>query len=192
MSQIADTENALMRLLGECQLPEGVSIESAPGEWSPGYVQRLLSSTPAVRLGFLGARPWSPEERSTSLVMRAEWAAYCIVGWQGQDQAMRRLAVDGGYDMTARVAPILHGAIIEDAERQRLPIPDVTGIEVLTDAALDAANLWIAAVVVEVELPLDIPEDCQGPLDDFLRVRGDMVHAPDPAAPVPLAVDLPQ
>lgn len=191
MSQIADTENALMRTLEGCQLPAGVSIETAPGEWSPGYIQRLLDKTPAVRLAFLGAQPF--ETTATALQMRAEWAAYCIVGWAGQDQSMRRLAVDGGYDMVARVAPILHSAPLMDAQRppQRLPLPSVTGIEVLTDAAYDTANLWIAAVLVEVELPLDIPEDCTGPLDDFLRVRG-RFDLPDPAPDLPLAVDIPR
>ena len=54
MSQIEDTENALLALLGDCQLPPEISIDSAPNAWSGNYVRELLSSAPAVRLAFLG------------------------------------------------------------------------------------------------------------------------------------------
>ena len=171
MSQIGDTENALLGLLKTCQLPSGVHIASAPHAWDAGFVQRLIPQTPAVLLAFLGAQPHADTASSTSLNLTASWGVYAVVGWNGQSEERRRLAVDGGYDIVARVAPILHNAIIEDPARQRLPIPSVTGIEVLTDSALDLANLWICEVLVEVELPLYIPEDCEGPLDAFIRVR---------------------
>ena len=191
MSQIGDTENALLGLLRTCQLPAAVHIGSAPSRWDAGYVQRLISSSPSVLLAFLGAEPHADTASSTSLNLSASWAVYCVVGWRGKTQEERRLAVDGGYDIVARVAPILHNAIIEDPARQRLPIPSVVGIEKLTDSALDIGNLWVREVMVEVELPLDIPEDCEGPLDDFLRVRGPLV-VPDPADDIDIAVDLPQ
>lgn len=100
---------------------------------------------------------------------------------------MRRLATDGGYDLVGRVAPILHGAMLttENGNRIDLPtLPVVTAIEVLTDAALDQANPWAAGVRVQVELRLPIPDDCEGPLDDWLRVGAsfDIPHGkPAPA-----------
>ena len=47
----------------------------------------------------------------------------------------------------------------------------MTSIEVITDAPMDAAHLWVSEILIEIELPLDIPEPCQGPLDDWLRFR---------------------
>ena len=190
MSQIGETENALLRVLQTCQLPSGTSIESAPSKWDGGYIQRLISTTPALRLAFLGAVPFA-EPSSTSLNLRATWGLYCIVGWNGQSEELRRTAVDGGYDLVARVAPIIHNVILEDSMRQRLPIPNVVGIETLTDSAIDVSNLWISEVLIDVELPLDIPEDCEGPLELFLRVRGDLAM-PVPAADLGISADLSQ
>ena len=191
MSQIGDTENAVLGLLRECQLPPGTFIGTAPSAWDGNFVARLLPKTPAVMLVFLGAKPWADTASSTSLNLRAEWGAYCCVGWKGMSQEDRRRAVDGGYDMAARVAPILHNALIFDPAHQRLPIPSVTGIETLTDGSLDIGNLWVCEVMVEVELPLDIPEDCTGPLDDFIRIRGPLVVS-DVADDIDLDTDLPQ
>ena len=67
----------------------------------------------------------------------------------------------------------------------------MVSIETLTDSSLDLGNLWVCEVQVEVELPLDIPVDCVGPLDDFLRVRGPLVVS-DEADDIDIAVDLPQ
>ena len=193
MSQIGDTENALLGLLRECQLPAGTYIDSVPSEWDHGFLRRLIPSTPAVLLAFLSARPHADTASSTSLNLLAQWGAYCCIGWQGQSEKDRRLAVDGGYDVVSRVAPILHNAIIEDPARQRLPIPAVVGIETLTDASLDIGNLWVAEVLVEVELPLEIPEDCEGPLDAWLRTRATFDipggHEFDPDAGDEIGVD---
>lgn len=202
MSQIADTENALLGLLRTCQLPADVYIASAPHSWDGSYVQRLVPKTPAVLLAFLGAQPDVEGGRSTSLILRASWGCYAVIGWNGQSQEQRRLAVDGGYDIVTRVAPIIHSAIIEDPARQRLPIPEVTAIDVLTDSSLDLANLWICEVLIEVELPLEIPFDCVGPLDAFLKVRATFDIPGGKPAPhiedvgtegdVPMREDLPQ
>ena len=202
MSQISDTEGALLGLLRTCQLPAGVHIASAPHSWDSGFVQRLLTTTPAVLLAFLGAVPKADAASSTSLNLTANWGCYAVIGWNGKSQEQRRLAVDGGYDIVTRVAPILHNAIIEDPARQRLPIPAVTAIDVLTDSALDLANLWICEVLVEVELPLEIPFDCVGPLDDWLEARATFdleggKPLPDIAdagveGDVPMQTDLPQ
>ena len=203
MSQIGETESALLRLIETCQLPTGTSVKTAPHEWSGAFVQRLVEDRPAVLLVFKGAEPYAGDQ-STSLSLRATWAAYCCVGWHGRDQEQRRLAVDGGYDLVARVAPVIHNAPLQDSANARLPIPAVVRIENITDSDLDIGNLWICAVEIEVELPLEIPVDCTGPLDDFLRARGGF-DLPDtgkdkPAtaadaltdADVPLSVDLPQ
>ena len=200
MSQIEDTENALLALLGDCQLPAEISIDSAPNAWSGNYVRELLTSTPAVRLAFLGAEPYS--EQLTTLNLKARWGVYVVVGWSAADQSQRRLGADAGYDLVSRVAPILHRAPLKDPAGLALPFPEVNGIEVITDAPMDAAHLWVAEILIEIELPLDIPEPCQGPLDDWLRFRATIdlpggEPLPDigdagTAGDVPLQVDLPQ
>ena len=169
MTQISDTENALLALLLECKLPTGVHIGSAPSRWDAGFVRRLIPSTPAILLAFLDAQPHADPGSSTSLTLIATWGVYAVFGWRGKTQEDRRLAVDAGYDVVARIAPILHNAPIQDPQHQRLPFPYVVSIETLTDSALDIGNLWVCEVQVEVELPLDIPVDCVGPLDDYLR-----------------------
>ena len=172
MSQISETEAALMELLRTCQLPSGTAVQTGPHEWSGAYVQRLMTETPAVILVFAGGVPYAGEQ-STSLSLKASWMAYCCVGWHGRDQEARRRAVDGGYDLVARVAPVIHNVTtLEDSARQRLPVPAVVSIENITDSAVDLSNLWITAVEIEIELPLDIPADCEGPLSDWLTWRG--------------------
>ncbi len=190
MTQIAATDSALVRLLEGCGFP-GVDIASGPHEWDGGYVQRLLTSAPAIRVVFMGAEPYSDTATSTSLNMLGRWAAYCIVGWNGQDEKERRIGAGAGYDLLHRTASALHSAILTDEDGDRLPIASVTGLEVLTDSALDISNLWIAAVEISIELPLDLMPECIGPLDDFLKIRGD-IDLPDPAVDLPLDTDLPQ
>ena len=190
MTQIAATDSALIRLLEGCGFPT-VDIASGPHEWDGGYVQRLLSVTPAIRVVFLGAEPYSDTATSTSLNMLGKWAAYVIVGWNGQNEKERRIGAGAGYDLLHRVASALHSAVLEEENGDRLPIASVTGLDVLADSALDVSNLWIAAVEISVELPLDLIPECTGPLDDFLRVRGPLV-VPDPADDIEIAVDLPQ
>ena len=190
MTQIAATDSALIRLLEGCGFP-GVDIASGPHEWDGGYVQRLLTSTPAIRVVFMGAEPHSDTATSTSLNMLGRWSAYVIVGWHGKDETSRRLGQGGGLDLLHRCASALHAAILTDENGDRLPIASVTGLDVLADSALDLSNLWIAAVEISVELPLDLMPECTGPLDDFLRIRGPLV-VPDPADDIDIAVDLPQ
>ena len=170
MTQIAATDSALIRLLKSCGFPS-VDIASGPHEWDGAYVQRLLTSTPAIRVVFMGAEPHADTATSTSLNMEAKWAAYVIVGWNGQNEKERRIGAGAGYDLLHRTASAVHSAILMDDNGDRLPIASVTGLDVLADSALDLSNLWIAAVEISVELPLDLMPECTGPLDDFLRVR---------------------
>ena len=190
MTQIAATDGALIRLLESCNFP-GVDIASGPHEWDGGYVQRLLTSAPAIRVVFMGAEPFGDTETSTSLNLQGRWAAYVIVGWHGGDEKARRLGQGGGLDLLHRCASAIHSAILTDDNGDRLPIASVTGLDVLADSALDLSNLWIGAVEISIELPLDLLPECTGPLDDFLRVRGPLV-VPDPADDIEIAVDLPQ
>ena len=191
MTQIAATDTALVRLLTDCDFP-GTDISSGPFEWSGAYVQKLLAAAPALRVVFLGAGEFDGD-KLTTLNLKGRWAVLCVTGWQGGDEASRRLGTGAGYDLLHRAASVLHSAVLTDEVGDRLPIADVDGIEVLTDAAMEEAGLWVGAISVAVELPLELleTENCYGPLDDFLRIRGDMTQ-PDPAAPVELHVDLPQ
>ena len=170
MTQIAATDGALIRLLKGCGFP-GVDIESGPHEWDGAYVQRLLTTAPAIRVVFLGAAEFSDTGNSTSLNMAGKWVAYVVVGWNGQDEKARRLGAGAGYDLLHRTASALHAAILTDENGDRLPIASVTGLDVLADSALDLGNLWIGAVDVLIELPLSLMPECTGPLDDFLKVR---------------------
>ena len=142
-----------------------------------GFVQRLIPQTPAVMLAFLGAQPHADSASSTSLNLTATWGAYCIVGWQGQTEEQRRLAVDAGYDIVARVAPILHNAIIEDPVQQRLPIPSVTGIETLTDSSLDVVNLWVCKVQVRSRIAVGYSRGLRGAARRLLENGRDVRHS---------------
>ena len=190
MTQIAATDSALVRLLESCDFP-GVQIQSAPHEWDGGFVQRLLNVTPAILIAFLGAD--EPVKKLTELNLDGRWAAYVCVGWNGVDQKARRLATGAGFDIMHRVAASLHNAVLKEENGARLPMVEVDGLAVETDAALDIANLWIGSIAIKIEIPLPLlPTDaCYGPLDDFLRVRGPLV-VPDPASDLALDIDLPQ
>ena len=190
MTQIAATDSALIRLLEGCGFP-GVDIASGPHEWDGGYVSRLLTATPAIRVVFMGADEFTDTRTSTTLSMAGKWAAYVVVGWNGQNEKERRIGAGAGYDLLHRTASALHAAILTDENGDRLPIASVTGLDVLADSALDISNLWVGAVEISIELPLDLMPECTGPLDTFLRIRGPLV-VPDPAADLPLDTDLPQ
>ena len=154
-------------------------------------MQRLIGETPALLVAFLGAD--EPDNKLTSLNLDGRWGVYVVVGWNGSDQKARRIGAGAGFDLMHRAAAALHAAILTEPNGERLPQSNVDGIGVETDSALDLANFWIGSIAVTVELPLPLLEDdaCYGPLDDFLRVRGD-IEVTDPADDLPVSIDLPQ
>ena len=179
-----------MRLLEGCAFP-GVTIFSGPREWDNGYLQKLLGVTPAIVVAFVGADDYGAT--STVLKLSGKWGIYICTGWNGKGQAERRLGAGAGFDLMHRAASVLHTAFLEDAKGNRLPQVQVEGLGVETDASLDISNLWVGSIAVAVELPLELlpTEDCYGPLDDFLKIRGPLVLS-DPADDIDIAVDLPQ
>ena len=188
MTQIYETDAAIVRELQRCGFPS-VDVKSGPHQWDDGYLRGLLTSTPAIRVCFLGADEIKDTGPSTELTLAGRWAAYIVVSWNGKTESSRRLGQGGGLDLLHRCASALHGLVLKEEDGSRLPIVSVTGLDVLTDSAVDIANLWVAAVDLAVELPLDLMPECTGVLDDFLRIRGPLVM-PDPAPDIPLAVDL--
>ena len=170
MTQIAQTDEALVRLLDTCGFP-GTTVKSAPHEWDAGFVQRLLTDVPAILVAFLGGELFDDTKTSTLLDVSGKWSILICTGWNGRDQASRQLGVGAGFDLMARAAAVLHGAVLMDAKGNRLPIAEVEGLGVETDSALDLANLWVGSIAVSVELPLELlpGEDCYGPLDDYLK-----------------------
>ena len=192
MTQIAATDNAIVRLLESCSFP-GVQIFSGPREWDNGYLQTLLGATPAIVVAFLSGEPFENSTNSTELQLQGKWGIYICTGWNGKGQAERRLGAGAGLDLLHRAASVLHSAILMGERGERLPITQVEGIGVETDAAVDISNLWVGSIAVNVELPLDLlpTEDCFGPLDEFLRVRGPLVVS-DESDDIDLAVDIPQ
>ena len=195
MTQIAATDQALVRLLDTCGLP-GVNVFSGPREWDNGYLQRLLGATPAIVVAFIGTEPYDDTKTSTVLELEGKWGVYICTGWNGKGQAERRLGAGAGLDLLHRAASVLHTAILLDEHGERLPIAQVEGIGVETDASLDISNLWVGSIAVSVELPLELlpSEDCYGPLDDYLRTAAtfdlpDVGHEFDPDAGDEIGVD---
>ena len=188
MTQIYQTDSALIRLLQDCNFP-GVNVASGPHSFDGSYIQRLLSSTPAIRVVFLGAEPY-PEPK-TSLSLAGKWSIIIFTGWNGASEEARRIGPGAALDLLARAGGALHAAVLQDEHGDRLPLIQVDSMEVLTDGSADLANVYIAEIGVTIELPMEIPEECTGPLDDFLRVRGPLVVS-DEADDIDLAVDLPQ
>ena len=90
----------------------------------------------------------------------------------------------------------------DDNGDARSPSRGVVRMEVLTDGALEETGLWVGAITLAVRLPLAIPADCVGPLDDFLQVRATFdIEGGEPlpdiadagtAGDLPAIVDLPQ
>ena len=188
MTQIYKTDSAVIRLLQDCNFP-GVNVASGPHSFDGSYIQRLLSSTPAIRVVFLGAEPYS--DSTTSLSMAGKWSIIIFTGWNGASEEARRIGPGAALDLLARAGGALHTAVLQDEHGDRLPQVQVDSMEVLSDGSADLANVYIAEIGVTIELPIEIPEECTGPLDDFLRVRGE-IELPDPADDIEIAVDLPQ
>ena len=178
-----------MRHLAGCDFPN-VIVESAPHSWDDGFVQHLLTAAPTLLVAFLGAD--DPADKN-ELNLMGRWACYVVVGWNGRDQKARRLGAGAGLDLMHRAAAVLHTAQLKEENGEPLVFVKVTGLDVLTDSSQDIANLWIGAIELVIELPLPLleSESCYGPLDAFLKIRGE-IDLPDPAAPVEIAVDLEQ
>ena len=172
MTQIVQTDEALVRLLDGCDFP-GVRIQSAPHQWDDGFIQRLLSEVPALLVAFVGGEPFDDTATSTLLVVKGQWSIFVVTGWNGRDQAARRLGAGAGFDLMHRAAAALHGARLKDENGELLPQVQVEGLGVESDSSIDISNLWIGTIAVSVELPLELlPGDaCYGPLDDFLKVN---------------------
>ena len=203
MTQIAETDDALVRLLDTCGFP-GVTVFSAPHEWDSGFVSRLLTDVPALLVAFIGGEPFEDTKTSTLLDVAGKWSILIATGWHGRDQKSRRLGVGAGFDLMHRAASVLHTARLEDANGAPLTQVQVEGLGVETDSALDLSNLWVGSIAVSVELPLELlpTEACYGPLDTFLEARATFdlpggTPPPDIAdvgteGDVPMRVDLPQ
>ena len=148
MTQIAATDSALVDLLEGCDLP-GVTIMSAPHEWDAGFIQRLLTVTPAVLVAFLGAEPFPDTATSTALALVGKWGVYVCTGWNGKDQAARRLGAGAGFDLMHRAAAAIHTARSSRTPNgDRLATNDKSkGLQrAETDSVgIDIANLWIGS-----------------------------------------------
>ena len=132
MTQIALIDNALVDLLESCDLP-GVTVQTAPHEWDQGYIQRLLTVTPALLVAFLGAEPFPDTPTSTTLALAGKWGVYIATGWQGITGVSRRVVctvtslVDGalcardahGFARMWDRAPSPHSAARPESELRR-------------------------------------------------------------------------
>ena len=170
MTQIAATDEAIVRLLDTCGFP-GVTVLSAPHSWDDGFIQRLFSDVPALLVAFLGGEPFDDTKTSTVLEISGKWGVYVCTGWNDTDQKARRLGAGSGFDLMHRAASVLHTAILTDANGDRLPQVVVEGLGVEADSAFDLANVWVGSIALSVELPLELleTETCFGPLDDYLK-----------------------
>ena len=119
MTQIAATDEALVRLLDTCGFP-GVTIMSAPHEWDAGFVQGLLSEVPAILVAFLGGEAFDDTKTSTLLDVAGKWSILVCTGWNGRGQDERRLGAGAGFDLLHRAAAVLHGAFLKDANGRGL------------------------------------------------------------------------
>ena len=182
MTQIYQTDSALIRLLQDCNFP-GVDVASGPHSFDGSYVQRMLSSLPAIRIVFLGCEKYP--ESTTSLSLAGRWSIILAVGWNGASEEARRIGPGAGLDLLARAAGAFHAAVLKDEHGERLPLIQVDSIEVLSDGAQDIANLWVAEIGVTIEVPIEIPPDCVGPLDDFIRLNYTFdIEGGEPAPPI--------
>ena len=103
LTQIAATDEALVRLLDSCGFP-GVTVMSAPHEWDAGFVQGLLAEVPAILVAFIGGEPFDDTKTSTVLEMQGKWSILIASGWNGRDQKARRLGAGAGFDLMHRAA----------------------------------------------------------------------------------------
>ena len=170
MTQIAATDEALVRLLNTCGFP-GVTVLSAPHSWDSGFIARLFGDVPALLVAFLGGEAYGDTKTSTVLDLAGKWGIYVCTGWNGSDQKARRLGAGAGFDLMHRAASVLHTEILTDANGNRLPQVQVEGLGVETDSAVDLANLWVGSIALSIDLPLELvpSESCYGPLDDYLK-----------------------
>ena len=185
---IAKTEAALVKLAQDC-LPT-VDVASGPGALDGGYLSRLLSSLPAVRIIFLGGD--NPSPSSTALTVDGSWAVVVFTGWKGGDERSRRIGVDAAYAILARLAAIFHSVLLKDETGEGISRIEVHEIENLWSSSWDLANVAVYSITLESDLILDIEDqDLKGALDDF-RTAGVTFDVDDPAEDLDGTFKLPQ
>ena len=181
---IAETETKLVALLGDCL--DTVDVAAGPGEWDGGYLQKMLSSLPAVRVVFGGSEDVNTS--STFLSMRANWIVYVITGWKGGDERSRRIGTDAAYAIIQRALAVLHNErLMEDNGVDTLTLITVQSVENLWSSAWDLTNVAIYAITCTTDCPIDplLAGDCKEDLADFRKANftfdlpGVGVDAPD-------------
>ena len=68
---IAEIEAGLISFIDECL--DGVDVAAGPGEWDGGYIRKLLSVAPAVRVVWSGA---TMAQRATEATMEGAFSIY--------------------------------------------------------------------------------------------------------------------
>ena len=161
-------------LVARCkeELGADFNVDTGPGDWDGSYLKNLIRSLPAVRIVWDGGSA----RDSTSLSFDGTWTFYVVSGWAGQDQAhRRRAAAQGAYVILTALANRFHNAPMNDENDE----PEVEGAGRMRVAEI--ANEWsgewdrvgvaIYALVIEQELPLELPIDPN--ITDWLRTHVD-------------------
>ena len=144
------------------------SIESGPGDWSDGYLKRLLKSVPAVRVAFLEA----PAHDGSELTLDTSWVVYVLTGWQGPSEQRRR---HENYALVELLAPWLHNAQIPEVGLIR-----VAGFRNMWTEELDEKGLALFAIMLGLQMDLD-PDQAHAAYGEFLHagVTWDLPDAGD-------------
>ena len=134
------------------------SVEPGPGAWDKAYFARILGLAPAVRLAFLSGANGAPNADMLSLDTR--WAVIVVTTWEGRS---RQAGADAALVLTQTLCAALHWC-----QPDGIGIVSVLDVERIWTGEIDAQARSVAAIVIEVEVPID-PEDTSAVLDDFLR-----------------------
>ena len=122
------------------------SIESGPGEWSEDYLNRFVTSAPAIRVACMGGAA----DKGTDLDVDTEWAVFVLTGWQGQRERDRRRGKGGGigaYRAVTLLAPWLHACSVGD-----VGFCTVRRIANLWSGQLDRKGLALWSINLDIRL----------------------------------------
>lgn len=152
------------------------SIECGPGEWSDGYLERVITQVPCIRVAFHGGRQ---DPRANEVTFDTMWSVYILSGWAGGTEKTRRRGrgpLLGAYRATEIIAPKLNNAlpreVLQRADGELYLGETVAGtvavhdVENMWSKEIDKEGLALFAIGLRISLPLDPVPDSE--LDDKL------------------------
>lgn len=156
-------ENNLVDTLKAAVAGVKLTVDSLPGDWDDGMLDRLRRMAPCVLVAFVGGGPASPGPDSEARI-QSQWLVYVVTAQPSGEAARRRGNAQGlgAYEILSRlVIPVLHNHVVPGIGTLSLG-----PVENLYTGSVDGKGLAVYAAGFQLPIAFPVPLPDSG-LDDF-------------------------